>query len=141
VGCVWGIGESKWGGDFKRRMMMFESLIESISKYGAEIWEWKEQEEVERCKRNRMRVKAGKRAAKFKDKIYEREEFRILTECRKEKKDDTDVQGRYLGMEGTRRGKESARKIFERGARSGQSREQCRRNRMRVKVGKRAGKV
>jgi hypothetical protein len=48
VGCVWGIGESKWGGAFKRRMMMFESLIESISKYGAEIWEWKEQEEVEK---------------------------------------------------------------------------------------------
>jgi hypothetical protein len=31
-----------------------------------------------------------------------------------------DVRGRDLGMEGTRRGRESARKIFERGARSGQ---------------------
>jgi translation initiation factor RLI1 len=30
VGCVWGIGESKWRGDFKRRMMMLESMIESI---------------------------------------------------------------------------------------------------------------
>jgi hypothetical protein len=30
VGCVWGIGEIKWGGDFRRRMMMFESMIESI---------------------------------------------------------------------------------------------------------------
>jgi hypothetical protein len=83
------------------------------------------------------------------------EECRILTECRKEKKDDTYVQdrylgmegttrgkesARYLGMEGTTRGKESARKIFERGARSGQRREQCSRNRMRVKVGKRAAK-
>jgi hypothetical protein len=28
--------------------------------------------------------------------------------------------GRDLGMEGTRRGRESARKIFEKGARSGQ---------------------
>jgi hypothetical protein len=39
VGCVWGIGERKWGGDFRRRMMMFESIIESIeySMYGAEI--------------------------------------------------------------------------------------------------------
>jgi hypothetical protein len=41
VGCVWGIGDRKWGGNFKRRMMMFESMIESILVYGAEIWGWK----------------------------------------------------------------------------------------------------
>jgi hypothetical protein len=67
-------------------MMMFGSLIESKLMYtsGAEIWGWKEQEEVEKvqekylrgvlgvdretagyivreeCKRNRQRVKAGK---------------------------------------------------------------------------------
>jgi hypothetical protein len=33
-----GIGERKWGGDFSRRMMMFESMVE--------IWGWKEQQEV-----------------------------------------------------------------------------------------------
>jgi hypothetical protein len=59
VGSVWGIGEKKWGGDSRRRMMMFE------------------------------------------DREYI-------------------VRGRDLGMEGTRRGRESARKILERGARSGQ---------------------
>jgi hypothetical protein len=32
-------------GYFKRRMIMFESMIDSIL-YGAEIWGWKEQEEV-----------------------------------------------------------------------------------------------
>jgi hypothetical protein len=26
VGCVWEIGGRKWGGDFRRRMMMFESM-------------------------------------------------------------------------------------------------------------------
>jgi hypothetical protein len=57
VSCVWEIRE--WGSDFRRKMMMFESMIESILTYGAEIW-------------------------------------------------------------GTRRGRESARKIFERDARSGQ---------------------
>jgi hypothetical protein len=31
-----------------------------------------------------------------------------------------DVRGRDLGMEGTRRGRESAGKIFKRGARSGE---------------------
>jgi hypothetical protein len=25
VGCVWGIGERKWRGEFGRRMMLFES--------------------------------------------------------------------------------------------------------------------
>jgi hypothetical protein len=46
-------------------------------------------------------------------------------------------------MEGTGRGRESARKIFERGARSGQSylvREECKRNRLRVKARKKATK-
>jgi hypothetical protein len=75
-------------------MVMFESIVESILMYGAGIWRWKGQEEVERvqenyylrwvlgvdretpgyivreeCKRNRLRVKAEKRAAKFEDKI------------------------------------------------------------------------
>jgi hypothetical protein len=86
-------------------MMMFESLTEM---YGAEIWGWKKQEEVERvqekylrwlagvdretpgyvvreeCKRNKLRVKAGKRAEKFENKKDGRVECRILTE-RKEK--------------------------------------------------------
>jgi hypothetical protein len=72
-------------------MMMFESMIESILMYRAEVCGWKEQERggrervqekylsgvlgVDRetpgyivrkeCKRNRLRVKAGKKAAKF----------------------------------------------------------------------------
>ncbi|KAJ3621311.1 hypothetical protein MTP99_003462 [Tenebrio molitor] len=77
---------------------MFESMIESILMHGAEIWGWKGKEEVEKVqekylkgwpgvdrespgytvreeyKRNRMRVKAGKRAAKFADKMDGREE-------------------------------------------------------------------
>jgi hypothetical protein len=39
VGSVWGIGERKWGGDSRRRMMMFEDR--EILMYGAEIWGWK----------------------------------------------------------------------------------------------------
>jgi hypothetical protein len=30
VRCVWGIGERKWGGELGRRMMMFESIVESV---------------------------------------------------------------------------------------------------------------
>jgi hypothetical protein len=82
-------------------MMMFESMVE--------IWGWKEQEEVlqenyllgvdretpgyivrKECKRNRLRVKAGNRTAKFEDKMDRKEDCRILTECWREKKKNTE---------------------------------------------------
>jgi hypothetical protein len=68
---------------------MLESMIESRLMYGAEIWEWKEQEEIEKvqekylrgvlgvdretpdsivreeCKRKRLRVKGRKREDKM----------------------------------------------------------------------------
>jgi hypothetical protein len=59
VGCVWGIGERKWGGDFRRRMMMFESMMESILMCGAEIWGLKEQEEVEKVEEKYLRGVLG----------------------------------------------------------------------------------
>jgi hypothetical protein len=61
-------------GDFRRRMMM----IESILMYGTEICGWKEQEEVEKVQVKYLRVKAGKRAAKFEGKMDGREECNIL---------------------------------------------------------------
>jgi hypothetical protein len=39
----------------------------------------------EECKMSRLRVKVGKRAAKFEDKMGGREECRILTECYRQK--------------------------------------------------------
>jgi hypothetical protein len=95
-------------------VMMFESMVEGLLMYGAEIWGKKEQEEVEKvqekyfrwvlgvdretpgyivreeCKRNRLRVKAGKRAAKFEDKMSGREEYRVLMERWREKKTNTE---------------------------------------------------
>ena len=35
IGTVWGIGERKFGHDYMRRMMMFDSLIKSVFMYGA----------------------------------------------------------------------------------------------------------
>jgi hypothetical protein len=123
VRCVWGIGERMWGGEFGRRMMMFESMVESVLMYGAEIWGWKEQEEVERvqekylrwvlgvdretpgyivreeCKRSKLRVKAGKRAAKFEDRMGGREECRILTSAIEERK-RTRMRGRERSTAG-----------------------------------------
>jgi hypothetical protein len=40
-------------------MMMFESMIESILVYGAEIWGWKEQEEVEKVNEKYLREVLG----------------------------------------------------------------------------------
>jgi hypothetical protein len=50
---------------------------------------------VEECKRSKLRVKAGKRAAKFEDRMGGREECRILTECYREKKKNADEKGRH----------------------------------------------
>jgi hypothetical protein len=81
-------GERKCGGDFRRRIMMFENMIASALMYGAEILRWKDQEdresarkifEREECMRNRLIVKAGKTAAMFEDKMDGREEcYRVL---------------------------------------------------------------
>jgi hypothetical protein len=40
-------------------MMMFESMIGSILMYGAEIWGWKEQEEVEKVQEKYLRGVLG----------------------------------------------------------------------------------
>jgi hypothetical protein len=96
-----GIGERKWGDDFRRRMMIIQSMIESILMYGEEIWGWKEQEEVEKLpetyprwvlevKRNATlhgeeRVQEGE-SGKDSGKMDGREESRMLTECWREKK-------------------------------------------------------
>jgi hypothetical protein len=53
----------------------------------------------EECKRNRLRVKAERRGAKFEDKMEGKEEYRILTECWREKKKDTERNTtREMGM-------------------------------------------
>jgi hypothetical protein len=59
VGCIWGIGERKWEGEFGRRMIMFESMVENVLMYGAEIWGWKEQVVVERVQEKYLRWVLG----------------------------------------------------------------------------------
>jgi hypothetical protein len=50
---------------------------------------------TEECKR----MKAGKKAAKFEDKMNGREECRILTECWREKKKEHGKKGRVRERE------------------------------------------
>ncbi|KAJ3626198.1 hypothetical protein MTP99_016715 [Tenebrio molitor] len=87
-------------------MMMFESMIQIRLMYEAEIWGWKEQEEVEKVQEkylrgvlgvdretpgNRLRVKAGK-SGKVENKMDGRKECRILTECWREKKKNAEKE-------------------------------------------------
>ena len=102
---VWGIGQRIFDSDFKKRVMMFDSLVKSSMLYGSEVWGWKEQEcleaiqtkymkwvlrleretpwyiVLEECKRDLLRVDAGKRAVKYEEKIRERPQNKILYEC------------------------------------------------------------
>ncbi len=47
LGKVWGIGERNWKGDVNVKWKLFRALIESIMTYGAEIWGWAEQKELQ----------------------------------------------------------------------------------------------
>jgi uncharacterized protein HemY len=49
-------GEQKEDG---RRVMMFESMMESILMYGADIWGWKEQKKVEKVQEKYLRGVLG----------------------------------------------------------------------------------
>jgi hypothetical protein len=93
-----GIGERKWGGDFWRRMMMYGQRSGVKGTRGGRKMQEKYLRGArsgqrtlgyivrEECKRNRLKVKEGKRGAKFEDKVDGREECRKLTECWREKK-------------------------------------------------------
>lgn len=35
---IWEIGERKFGGNFDRRIMMFNIMVKSIMLYGVEVW-------------------------------------------------------------------------------------------------------
>ncbi|KYN50622.1 hypothetical protein ALC57_15112 [Trachymyrmex cornetzi] len=93
MGQVWGIGKRRFGRDWKRRMWLFDKLVWSVLGYGAEIWGWKERERVEslqeryikwvlgvdrgtpgymvreEIQREKMRMRAGKRAWAFKERL------------------------------------------------------------------------
>lgn len=45
---VWGIGKRRFGKDWARRLWLFDRLVWAVMGYGAEIWGWKEREELER---------------------------------------------------------------------------------------------
>lgn len=56
---VWGIGKRRFGKDWARRMWLFDRLVWAVMGYGAEIWGWKEREEVERVQDRFLKWVAG----------------------------------------------------------------------------------
>jgi hypothetical protein len=69
----------------------------------------------EECKANRLRVKMGKRAGKFEDKMYGREECRILTECLTEKKKNTEKKEREKYYQRNRYASEEVERLRAKG--------------------------
>ncbi|KYN14901.1 hypothetical protein ALC57_12893 [Trachymyrmex cornetzi] len=47
MGQVWGIGKTRFGKDWKKRVCLFDVLIWAMVSYGVEIWRWKERERGE----------------------------------------------------------------------------------------------
>ena len=106
---VWGLGERKFKGDFRKRKMIFNYLVKSVMSYAAEIWGWREQKELEKIQMDYMRwvlkldfctpryivyketdskklmCDWGRRAVKYEEKIYKQKDNRLTTMCWLEK--------------------------------------------------------
>lgn len=102
---AWSIGQRKFKNNFKMRMFLFDKLVVSILMYGAEVWGWTEQTEIEttqtkyikwilglnrqtpsyiileETKRNRLRIEASRRAMKYEEKIGKTVNKELLREC------------------------------------------------------------
>jgi len=52
---TWSITERIFKEDYKRRIKMFNALVDSIALYRAEIWGWKKEERLDRMKRKYMK--------------------------------------------------------------------------------------
>lgn len=106
---VWGLGEQRFRDDFKRRIKLFRYLVLGVIMYGAEVWGWKEREELERIQKRYIKCTlnfdsctpdyvvyketnvekigtiAGCRAVKFEEKAIKEGYRKLVVECVKEK--------------------------------------------------------
>lgn len=55
MGQVWGIGKRRFGGDWERRMWIFDKLVWIMLSYRVEIWSWMERERIERLNERYIR--------------------------------------------------------------------------------------
>jgi len=105
---VWGIGKRRFGRIWQKRIWMFDTLVWTVMGYGAEIWGWEEREREERTqerflkwvmgadwrtpgymireevKRDKLRIRAGKRAWEFEKKLDQGKGGVLARACRRE---------------------------------------------------------
>ena len=51
---TWSIGEHIFQNGYVRRIKMYKSLVESVGLYGAEIWGWDREVELDRIQRKNI---------------------------------------------------------------------------------------
>lgn len=95
MGQVWVIGKRRFGKKWERRLWLFDMLVWTVMGYGVEIWGWKEREKIEgleerylrwllgvdrwtpgyllreELQREKLRVRAGRRAWGFERRLEE----------------------------------------------------------------------
>ncbi|CAB0038897.1 unnamed protein product [Trichogramma brassicae] len=53
--ATWGLGERRCREDYRRRMLLFKYLVQSVMSYGAELWGWNERKELEKVQMDYVR--------------------------------------------------------------------------------------
>ncbi|XP_018397774.1 PREDICTED: golgin subfamily A member 6-like protein 1 [Cyphomyrmex costatus] len=104
---TWSIGERIFKDNFERRIKMFNSLVESIALYGAEL-DWRTPNYIleEETKISNIKTKATRRAAKYEEKIKNSKK-KLIQECVKE-------LGKERREEKVNKWKEKRRELLER---------------------------
>lgn len=59
MGQVWRIGKRRYGRDWGRRIWLFDRLVWMVMGYGAEVWGWKERQEMEMLQERFLRWVLG----------------------------------------------------------------------------------
>jgi len=59
MGEIWGLGKRRFGGDWRRRIWLFDRLIWTVVGYGVEIWGWKKREKQWKGFRRNIYCKMG----------------------------------------------------------------------------------
>ena len=59
LGVVWSLGEREFRNSWKRRVKLFDALVQSVMMNGAEIWGWKKRVKIERMQKRHIRWSLG----------------------------------------------------------------------------------
>ncbi|XP_068991496.1 trichohyalin-like [Neodiprion pinetum] len=134
---VWGIGKRRFGRDWEKRIWLFDRLVWTVIEYASEIWGWREWRAVEavqdrflrwtlgvdgrtpgylvreELQREKLRIRAGRRAWNFERKLERGEGSELARRCWEEIRDKAEA-----GRQGSRWERERESFFAERGAES-----------------------